>query len=369
VDQGVDGQWWFKAWGMEKVWDEGARGQGITVAVIDSGVQADRAELRGVVLEGTDSQGGDGRTDSDIEVGGHGTLMSILIAGQGGGASGLVGVAPEAKILPVHRHSGSTALDIRWAVDNGADVINMSYAGGGFCDEIDASAVRYALEHNVILVSSSGNDEEVGIEMTSPAVCPGVVAVGAVDSQLRVWEESSQGPEVALAAPGVHMVIVKNDGVKTYTKGTSDSSALVSGVMALVWSAHPELSNRQVVARVLATAKDLGPAGRDESSGFGVALPYQAVTEEVPLDAPNPVFDAAGVAGSAVSSESTPGATESGEAGSAGGVSPVVWGGLLGVGAGVVVLAVVGVVVLARRRGGPPPPPPGVGGPPPPPGR
>jgi subtilisin family serine protease len=224
-DMSPDGQWWFTAWQIPKVWAAGARGQGITVAVVDSGVQASRPELRGVVLPGTDFHGGDGRTDHSQQVDGgnrgHGTAMAMFIAGQGG-PSGLVGIAPEAKILPLVRQKddGDVVRSIRWAVDHGAKVINMSYGIGGDCSDDDHAAVRYALEHGAVVVSGSGNEglrTEQGINR--PTNCLGVLNVAAVDNQLTVWRKSSSGPFVGVAAPGVNMRTVTLAGERAHSDG------------------------------------------------------------------------------------------------------------------------------------------------------
>ena len=284
-DVGAQGHWWFTAWQIPKVWAAGARGQGVTVAVIDSGVQASRPELRGVVLPGTDFHGGDGRTDHSQQIdgddAGHGTGMALLVAGQGG-SSGLVGVAPEAKILPVVRgrvDDGDVARNIRWAVDHGAKVLNMSYAGPGACGDEDQAAVRYAIERGAVVVAGSGNQgifSERGVG--HPANCLGVLSAAAIDNQLRVWKQSNRGPFVGVAAPGVHMQSITLAGKRSHGEGTSASAALTSGVIALVWSKYPELTNRQVVARVLATTRDLGAPGRDDVFGYGGVRPYPAVT-------------------------------------------------------------------------------------------
>jgi hypothetical protein len=374
---GPDGQWWFTAWQIPKVWAAGARGQGITVAVADSGVQASRPELRGVVLPGTDYRGGDGRTDHSVELEGddrgHGTAMALNVAGQGGGASGLVGVAPEARILPIVRQhgEGDVARNIRWAVDHGAKVINMSYYQDGSCSADDQAAVRYAIDHNAIVVTGSGNEgahTQRGIGR--PTNCLGVLNVAALDNQLRAWSRSSQGPFVGLAAPGVHILTTDLTGATGWTNGTSDSSALTSGVIALVWSKYPQLTNRQVLARILATARDLGAPGKDDVYGYGAVRPYQAITAQVPADAPNPIFDQlpavapTASAGSSGSSPGGPSGTSSGPVpGDASGSQRSGTAGLgvrlllVLVGGGVLLGGVVVIVVLvwvSRRRAGAP---------------
>jgi hypothetical protein len=360
-DQTSDGQWWFRSLDVERSWRSGARGQGMTVAVLDTGVQADRSELSGVVLPGSDFAGGDGRTDHDPEGDGHGTHMAILVAGQGG-TSGMVGIAPEARILPGdNTRDSDVAAQIRWAVDKGAKVINMSFGIEGACPRAEAAAVRYALREGAVLVASAGNSRLEGNAVEYPSSCPGVIAVGALDEEDQVWSGSNTGPRLGLAAPGVYLVGVDNHGELGYWDGTSGASALVSAAVALVWSAHPELTNRQVVARLLATAEDLGPRGRDVQSGFGAVRPYQAITADVPAGADNPIFDAAGVGGTsdpsatdrtATSSAPEPGSGDEpgrGAGGDRDGVSGTVLIAVA-VGFGLLVLAIIGGAVVLGVR-------------------
>jgi subtilisin family serine protease len=374
---GPNGEWWFTAWQIPKVWQAGARGQGVTVAVIDSGVQADWPELSGVVLPGTDFQGGDARVDrSQSDFGdshGHGTAMALEIAGQGG-PFGLVGVAPEAKILPVQWHRGDSGVgeQIRWAVDHGAKVINMSYFIGGSCSDDDQAAVRYAIDRGAVVVTAAGNDGATSVRGNGrPTNCLGVLAVSAIDNQLQVWAKSDRGPYVSLAAPGVHIQAITLARERAHADGTSDSAALTSGAIALVWSKYPQLTNRQVVARLLATTRDLGAPGKDDLFGYGGVRPYQAVTADVPADAANPIFDqlpaaspSSAGAGAPASSTSTAGAGSTSGGGS---------GGLVLVVAGVGGVALLGAVVVAvvvgssrrRARQGVSAPPSHTGWPPP----
>jgi type VII secretion-associated serine protease mycosin len=359
-DMGENGEWWFTSWQIPKVWAAGARGQGVTVAVIDSGVQASRPELRGVVLAGTDFHGGDGRSDLSRQVDGdtrgHGTAMALFIAGQGG-PSGLVGVAPAAKILPLVRQkdSGEITRSIRWAVDHGAKVINMSYGHGGVCSDDDQAAVRYAIDHGAVVVAGAGNEgiySEVG--PGRPANCPGVLSVGAIDNQLRAWRKSNSGPFVGVVAPGVHMRTINLAGARGYSDGTSDATALTSGAIALVWSKYPQLTNRQVVARVLATARDLGAPGRDDVYGYGVVKPIAALTADVAADAANPIFDRLPARTATADPSTAPGEDAAADPAAP---SPTIAGisllTLLVLGGGavlvVVVLAVVVAVALAGR--------------------
>jgi subtilisin family serine protease len=358
ADTSVDGQWWLASWGIDEVWKTGARGQGVTVAVSDTGVQASRSELAGVVLPGTDFEGGDGRIDLDTASGGHGTGMAVLIAGQGGD-TGLVGVAPEAKILPLVHGQGEAihgGVDIRWAVDHGAKVVNMSYVAGPRCNADEAEGVAYAGRHGVSGGAGAGN---YGLESNSPSApanCPGVLAVGAMDAQAQPWDDSTAGDYVDVVAPGDHMLWVTNEGKTSYPSGTSGATALTSGAVALVWSAFPELSSREVTARVLAGLWDMQEPGHDDKTGWGAVRPLNSITQDVPAGFSHPVLDELDALGvdSQVGVTGEPSATDSAAAspedgsGDASGVSPLVWVGLAG-GAGLIVVVVIVAVVLAGR--------------------
>jgi type VII secretion-associated serine protease mycosin len=372
ADQSRDGQWWFTSWQIGKAWEAGAQGQGVTVAVLDKGVQATRSELSGVVLPGTDFHGGDARTDTDTVKHGHGTQMAILIAGQGG-TTGLTGIAPQAKILPVYSGTEATGFDdsIRWAVDHGAKVINMSFGSSGSCDidQSTAEAVQYAVNKGAVLVAAAGNARLEGNLPQIPASCPGVLTVGAVDADMNIWEKSNTAPYVDVAAPGVNIVSVDNEGLKGVTEGTSDSTALVSGAVALVWSKYPNLTNRQVVARVLATTRDIGPDGRDDASGYGIVRPWNAIATNVPADAPNPVYDAlGGTVASDTPTPSEPDQSSDPAPASSNGSGPnaaLIVGTITGIGVLLLVIAIV-VIAATRRRAPHPGSPTRTPGPPPP---
>jgi type VII secretion-associated serine protease mycosin len=379
--------YWFGNYQIAKVWALGATGQGQTVAVLDTGVQASEPELRGVVLPGTDFNGGNGQTDTDTPDG-HGSAMARFIAAQGGGRWGITGIAPGVKILPVTTNNKFAAIDdsiqvtrgIRYAVDHGAKIINLSQGTPDACPAEVGDAVRYAIGKGAVVVAAAGNEGNTTNQALFPADCPGVLAVGAVDGAKRPWEQTQRQPYVDVAAPGVDMFNENLAGDSGTSDGTSESTALVSGVIALVWSKFPSLTARQVVARVLATVTDdaVHP-GKDEYAGYGIARPYDAIVTNVPADAPNPVFDELNAAPS--SSAGLPSAvtfsrnpTASVPAPAATSSSGSNTGLLVGiVGAALVVVLILVAVLLARRRrpatpSGPsyPPPPPGPPGAPPP---
>ncbi|SHE60326.1 S8 family serine peptidase [Streptoalloteichus hindustanus] len=282
-----------------------ARGEGVVVAVVDSGVDAGHPALADRVLPGTgfgDSEGDDGRHDRGAE--GHGTAMAGLIVGRGGRPDLLLGVAPAAKVLPValgsERKYGVHRLSdaIRWAADHRASVINLSVGGEGEPSPEVVAAVRYALDKDVVVVAAAGNAERTGQRVTQPGNIPGVLTVAGLDRSGQPWSGSARGPEVVLAAPAAEVISTAPTSVfasgYALTSGTSSAAAIVSGVAALVRSAHPGLSAANVVNRLVRTARDVGSPGRDEQTGFGVVNPVAAVTADVPAVAENPLLPADG---------------------------------------------------------------------------
>jgi membrane-anchored mycosin MYCP len=303
-------EWWFSNWQVQqKVWPL-TEGSGVTVAVLDTGVQASLPDLRGVVLPGLDltGRGTRGEVDFDYSQDGHGTAVSVLIAGQGYG-TGTVGIAPEARILPVafpplstvgeaSSLSAQVAEAVRFAVDHGARVINMSFgetvASASSCDPVEQDAFGYALEHNVVLVASAGDTMLTGTGPIEPAACAGVLAVGGVEPDGSLWPESTQQPYVAVAAPGDHMVYVGRDGrYTTIGAGTSFSGALVSGEAALILSRYPSMPWYQVDQRIIDTALPAGHPVPNDAFGYGIVDLAKAVNASaypVSATSPNPVY-------------------------------------------------------------------------------
>ncbi|RAY11421.1 hypothetical protein DPM19_30845 [Actinomadura craniellae] len=260
-------QWYLKSIRVSSAWRY-AKGAGMTVAVLDTGVESRHPDLVGRVVSGPDYTGGDRRPGTRFW-GRHGTAMASIIAGHGHGpglAAGVMGVAPLAKVLSVRvtwenddpvRLNGAqvagnrdaVARGIRYAVDQGADVINMSLGGGkayydGNPEEEDA--VRYALGKGAVLVASAGNDGAGANRRNFPAAYPGVIAVGALDRRLRSWPDTSRHDYVAVCAPGVEIVSADAGNGYVIGTGTSPSSAIVTGVVALIRSRYPKLTPEQV---------------------------------------------------------------------------------------------------------------------------
>ncbi|MER7958586.1 S8 family serine peptidase [Streptomyces sp. NPDC096030] len=279
-------QWYLDAMKADALWKV-STGKGVTVAVLDSGVDSTVSELRGKVLPGrnfSDAGGGPGRID-DRDDDRHGTNMALAIAGNGSDG-GVKGIAPDATILPVKTGDyvafGNTATlkGIRYAVDNGARVINIS--SGGPADHEDdqgwQEAVGYAQKKGALIFAASGND---GIENPQyPAAIPGVVAVGALDTKGKVADFSNYGSHLALAAPGVEIPGRCTDDKKQYCahRGTSQATAIASGSAALIWSAHPDWTANQVLRVMMETAGHVGKVP-DKYIGYGSIRPAQILLE------------------------------------------------------------------------------------------
>lgn len=400
-------QWWLDRLGLERAWQI-TRGQGVTIAIVDSGVNASFGDLRGAVKPGFAVGGsGDGRRDTDKTL--HGTRMADNAAGRGTGF-GLLGSAPRASILPVQidytssdgQQAASTALDRLSALSDPPGVVNMSFGSDGACTPELQRSVQRAAAKGMILVAAVGNTGDSTNTSEAPANCTGVVAVGAYGNgdTPALWSGSTRQPYVALAGPGARIIGVDTSAASGYgyAFGTSEAAAIVSGGFALLRAQFPDESARRIVTRMLYTARQFDGAqgSRNSSWGYGVARPRVALTEQVPANAPNPIYDAldkldpsGSPTGSSAPSSSTPtqGSSANGpitdtpgggdatpapgaQSDDSGSSSGVIIGVLIAV---VVLLAIVLAVVLARRRrpaghpGGyppaPPPPPTGWGGP------
>ncbi len=272
-----------------------ANGAGITVAVIDSGVDASHPDLVGQVLPGLDLVDSAGSGDTDLV--GHGTTVAALIAGRADG-NGVVGIAPKAKILPVrvldqqNRYNDAliVANGVRWAVDHGARVINLSL-GGSVSSPPLAAALDYAFAKDVVVVACTGNvSASATPNVWYPAREPGVIAVTGTDQAGdQLWSGSITGKETVVTAPATQLVGARPGGGYWRVQGTSFAAPMVSGTAALIRSRWPALSAGDVINRIIKTAKDRGAPGRDPIYGYGLINPTGALTADLPTINTNPL--------------------------------------------------------------------------------
>lgn len=293
-----DAQYWLGEYGIRDAWSV-TRGAGVTIAVIDTGVGSPR-ELEGAVIGGADFSG-DGSSDGRTPVGPdgeHGTLVASLAAGRGtGGDGGIVGSAPEASVLAISigfrggDSDAQIAEAVRWAVDNGADVINMSLTRNTLdWPESWDDAFLHAARNDVVVVAAAGNRGSGTEEVGAPATMPGVLTVAGVDrSGASSRTASAQGLTIGVSAPSERLVGVMPDGSYVRWNGTSGATPIVAGVVALVRAAHPELDVANVINRVTSTARDAGEPGADVTYGFGLLDAAAAVGAEVPRVEANPM--------------------------------------------------------------------------------
>jgi type VII secretion-associated serine protease mycosin len=269
-------QWDLTTMNVAGAW-QGSTGSGVTVAVLDTGVDASHPDLAGQVLTGydatTDTTGG----DSDPH--GHGTHVAGTIAALTGNGIGVSGIAPDVRILPVRvldadgsGYDSDTAEGIVWAADNGADVINLSLGGPDRSSAI-TSAVAYAHGKGVVVVAAAGNDRANGSPTSYPGADPGVIAVAATDSGDTVAAYSNAGGYVDVAAPGsgilsTYPTALGASGYATMN-GTSMASPHVAAAAALLLGARPDLTPDQVETALESSAADLGATGRDNDYGYG----------------------------------------------------------------------------------------------------
>jgi subtilisin family serine protease len=271
------------------------QGQGVTVAVIDSGVNPDVSDLTGSVITGPDLTGV-GTPVSNPNWGMHGTWMASLIAGHGhdGGGSGIMGVAPKARVLSIrvitnsgdpgyaryerqsqNRHQSELASAIMYAISRGVGVISMSL-GSGAPSLAVRSALQDALNHNIVIVASSGNSGNApGVQQQGhapysfPADYPGVLGVGAIGQNGAPANFSSDNLSVQVAAPGIDVPAQGKDGEYWLVSGTSPACALTAGVAALIRSVYPQLPP-VLVRKAITTTTTNRPADRwNDQVGFG----------------------------------------------------------------------------------------------------
>ncbi len=298
------------------------RGQGITIAIIDSGVNIQHPELSaniwtnpGEVNDSFDNDSNNLLNDlhgwnfiansNDIsDELGHGTQAAGIIAAREN-SNGLIGIASKAKIMPLKvlnsQGNGSTSNVIKainYAVNKGAKVINMSFGGAGADTQALRSACNNAVANGVVLVAAAGNsNSDIDSKHFAPAMFESVIAVGSITSTGTKASFSNTGNALDLVAPGVHLLTTRsgtnnentnqvlNDSSDRYiiSSGTSFSSPIVAATVALITEKHPAYSPTQIRSLLEASARDLGTTGKDTSFGYGLIDMKAALNISAPV--------------------------------------------------------------------------------------
>ncbi|WP_234357210.1 S8 family serine peptidase [Streptomyces sp. NBRC 110028] len=282
-------QWYLDAMKSDEIWQT-STGKGVTVAVLDTGVNDSIPELRGQVMQGKDFSHKSKAVN--IDTNGHGTEMAALISGTGR-SGGVQGLAPGAKVLPVKTGTGKPGIGdstpiyvkaMRYAIKRGARIINFSQSIRNPLDEDALKRLQDALRevnvNGVLMFAASGNDGKSDNFAGYPSNLPGAVGVGSVDQSGTVSEFSTHGSQVAFAAPGEDIPghCASETGWCTES-GTSHATALASASAALIWSAHPKWTANQVLRVMMQTASR--PKGKvpSEYIGYGIIRPAQVLLD------------------------------------------------------------------------------------------
>ncbi|KQZ24355.1 S8 family serine peptidase [Microbacterium sp. Root553] len=302
-------EYWLDGARIRDAWQT-TRGDGVTIAVIDTGIGKVPGVFDGAVTDGTDVSGTgspDGRTPVGAIDGNHGSWVASLAAGRGAAdGKGMIGVAPEADLLSISVGFGAAAAvpfteqvakAMRWAVDNGADIINLSFTTNTLdWDKSWDDAFLYAFEHDVVVVVAAGNRGSGTDIIGAPATIPGVLTVGGVDQTgTASLEASTQGITIGIAAPSEGLLGVSADGTVVSWRGTSGAAPIVAGIAALIRSAHPDLDAANVINRIIKTAIPVEGMSKtpDPLYGYGLIDAEAALNTDLPSVAENPMGDLA----------------------------------------------------------------------------
>jgi membrane-anchored mycosin MYCP len=290
------GQRWLDADRLRRL----GSGSGVRVAVLDSGVDPTHPQLANAIEPGWDVV--TGTAGGNLDCTGHGTAVSSLLAARAEHDAALVGVAPEATIVPIRVSAdgnGATsyrdvtparlAEGVRRALSLRVAVIQVSFVVVTDTPELRL-AVADAVRQGVVVVAAAG-DGTAG--PTYPAAYDGVLGVGAIDADGLRWSESGVGAHVDLVAPGVDLLAASRVAGHTLAKGTAAAAALVAGAAALLRANHPDWTATRVMRQLVATADGTSGGAHSQTYGFGCVNPYRALAEPAAAAGPSPGWTAA----------------------------------------------------------------------------
>ncbi|MBL8393564.1 MAG: S8 family serine peptidase [Candidatus Accumulibacter sp.] len=265
-DPSLSSQWHLAKINAPTAWDT-TSGSNIIIAILDTGVDGSHPDLAAQMVPGWNTYDNNSLT---ADVYGHGTAVAGTAAAAGNNGVGIASVAYRARIMPVrisdtagYGYSSTIASGLTWAADNGARVANISYAIAGSA-AVD-SAAQYLIGKGGLTAVSAGNDG-VGLTIAPTA---NLVVVSATDSSDAITSWSNYGSHINIAAPGSNILTTSRGGNYGFWSGTSFSSPVVAGTIALMMAANPTLPISQVQSLLYASSTDLGSAGKDVHYGAG----------------------------------------------------------------------------------------------------
>ncbi|HEX3032732.1 MAG TPA: S8 family serine peptidase, partial [Bacillota bacterium] len=278
-DPSYGSQWALSTIGAAQAWDTTTGSSSVTIAVVDTGVDADHPDLVANLVSGFNTITGTTDTNDDY---GHGTHVAGIAAGVINNGAGIAGLAGTSKIMPVKAMGGplgtGTDTDIAegiiWAADHGAQVINLSLGADVYSQQMK-DAVDYAINLGSIVVAAAGNKGTSALHY--PAAYPETIAVAATNQTDTRATFSNYGAHIDLSAPGDVILSATFDGSYGLKSGTSMATPYVSGLAALLLSRDPSLTALQVEDIMKRSAVDLGTAGKDNYFGYGRINAAQAM--------------------------------------------------------------------------------------------
>jgi len=280
--------WGIELVGVPNFWKY-TKGQGIKVAVLDTGVAYKHPDLEGAILDMkdfTNSPSGVG------DVSGHGTHCAGIIAARDN-STGVVGVAPESQLLigKVLGDNGSgseemVASGIEWAIESEANIISMSL-GSAYPSERIYEAIKTAIDKNIFIICAAGNSGPRLDSVDYPGAFEETIAVGSIDRRKQISNFSSRGNQVDIVAPGDEILSTYPPRGLATLSGTSMATPFVAGISALILSKHnnysgqtPINNQKDLEDHLRRTALDLGPSGFDIDYGYGLIRPDELINQD-----------------------------------------------------------------------------------------
>ena len=272
-------EWHLPKISAQNAWNT-TQGSGVTIAILDSGINGAHPDLNGKMVSGWNFYDNNPNTS---DVFGHGTLVAGTAAAITNNGTGVSSIAGQSKIMPIritdtsgYGYASTIVQGLVWASDNGVRVANVSFGGAVGILSVQ-NAAQYMKDKGGLVIAAAGN---TGTELTTIPTTT-MIPVSATDANDAIASWSSYGNFVAMSAPGVNIWTTRREGNYKTASGTSLSSPLTAGVVALMMSANTKLSSLEIENLLFSSAVDLGASGRDPYYGYGRVNAEAAVQSAV----------------------------------------------------------------------------------------